>query len=108
MSKHERLSHVINKSISEVKRARIENTNNNYTDETFSLEDKSNCIRCSHQDSLDSLRTNVLILLRKLFPQLSIYYPSTLTIDRESDSSIDRLVANLIQIQAFYRPYPSI
>ncbi len=70
--------------------------------------DESNRIPCSHQNSLSSLRTNILTLLRMLLPQLSLYYPSTLMIDYESDHSIDRLVANLIQIPSFYRPYPSI
>lgn len=104
MSKHERqhsLSHVVHMNLSEAKRARVETTKDTSTNYST---DKLNCIRCSHQDNLNSLRTNILILLQKLFPQLTIYYPSTLT----NDSSIDRLVANLIEIQAFYRPYPSI
>src|SRR5437868_1179242 len=59
--------------------------------------DESYRTPCSHQNSLISLRTNVWILLRMLLPQLSLYYPSTLVIDYESDQAIDRLVTNLIQ-----------
>jgi hypothetical protein len=70
--------------------------------------DESNRILCTHQSSLISLRTNVWTLLRMLFPQISLYYPSTLMIDYETDHSIDRLVANLIQMPSFYRPYPTI
>ncbi|CAF2402367.1 unnamed protein product [Rotaria sp. Silwood2] len=153
MSKHERqhsISHVVNTTMSEAKRARIINMSTNYSaninnekikvndekssfstcfltdkilipDEKKSLDDSqnsrsnsscstddSNHIPCSHQNSLISLRTNVWTLLRMLLPQLSLYHPSTLLIDYESDHSIDRLVANLIQIPSFYKPYPSI
>ncbi|CAF0796434.1 unnamed protein product [Rotaria sp. Silwood1] len=154
MSKHERqhsISHVVNTTISEAKRARVINMDTNYSTDinknekikvndeksnfsTCFLTDKilipdekkfvddsqnsrsnSNCstddsnhMPCSHQNSLISLRTNVWTLLRMLLPQLSLYHPSTLLIDYESDHSIDRLVANLIQIPSFYKPYPSI
>jgi hypothetical protein len=92
MSKHERQhtrSHVIHTRLSEAKRVRVENTN---------------CLHCSDHDNLNSLRTNVLILLKKLFPQLEVYYPLILT----NDFSVDRLVENLIEIQTFYRLYPSL
>ncbi|UJR15678.1 hypothetical protein I4U23_002612 [Adineta vaga] len=63
---------------------------------------------CSHQTSLISLRSNVWTLLRMLLPQLSLYYPSTILMDNDSDHSIDRLVIHLIQIPSFHRTYPSI
>jgi len=70
--------------------------------------DESYRIPCSHQHSLISLRTNVWTLLRMLLPQLSLYYPTTLMIDYESDHSIDRLVTNLIQMPSFHRSYPAM
>ena len=70
--------------------------------------DESHRIPCSHQNSLISLRSNVCSLLRILIPQFSLYYPSPLMIDYETDHSIDRLVANLIQIPSLSRPYPTI
>jgi ABC-type multidrug transport system fused ATPase/permease subunit len=108
MSKHERqhnLSHVVDRKISKVKRVRVENINITHRIHT----DKHvHHIPCSHENNLSILRTNILTLLRMLLPQILLYYPSTLTIDYESDQSIDQLVANLIQIPSFYRPYPSI
>jgi len=85
----------------------ISNSQNSRSNSSCST-DQSHHIPCSHQNSLSSLRTNTLTLLQMLLPQISLYYPSTLMIDYESDHSIDRLVANLIKIPSFYRPYPSI
>ena len=55
-----------------------------------------------------TLRTNTWTLLRMLFPQLSFYYPSISMNDYESDHSIDRLVANLIQIPTLYNSHSNV
>ncbi|CAF4277792.1 unnamed protein product [Rotaria socialis] len=86
------------KSLDDLQNSR---SNSNYST------DELNHSSCSHKNSLLSLRTNVWTLLRMLLPQLSLYQPSTLAAGYESDPSIDRLVANLIQIPTFYKPYPS-
>ncbi|CAF1606764.1 unnamed protein product [Adineta ricciae] len=70
--------------------------------------EESSCSSCIHQTHLIALRTNVWTLLRMLLPQLSFYYPSISMIDYESDSCIDRLVANLIQIPSIYNSYSSV
>ncbi|UJR30959.1 hypothetical protein I4U23_018471 [Adineta vaga] len=91
----------INKS-DEIHNLRSLQSNSSYSTE------ESNCNPCTHQNHLIALRTNVWTLLRMLLPQLSFYYPSISMIDYESDSCIDRLVANLIQIPSFYNSYSSV
>lgn len=73
-----------------------------------SIDDTSSCTPCLHQNNLLTLRTNIWTLLRMLFPQLSIYYPSISINDYESDQSIDRLVANLIQLPSLYNSHSSV
>lgn len=85
----------------------LRNSQNSRSNSNCSTIESSHSL-CSHQNSLISLRTNVWTLLRMLLPQLSFYDPSTLLINYEADHSIDRLVANLIQIPSFYKPYPSM
>ena len=67
--------------------------------------DENHCIPCSHHHHLTNLRMNISTLLRMLIPQLPLYYPSLSLIDGEFDHSIDRLVANLIQLPSYYGPY---